>query len=78
MRAELSQMHRIYSWATFTIVAADGIDASYGLRGFEGSTAPRKVAQEFVRLATSETMVSTEMPSELDCPSNYGKRAWTF
>jgi hypothetical protein len=77
MRAELGQMHRIYSCATFTIIASDGVDASYRLRGLEGFTAPRKVAQETVRLPTSETFLS-EVASDKDCPSNYNKRAWTF
>jgi hypothetical protein len=48
MQAELSQMNRIYSGASFTIVATDRIDASYGLRGFQGLTAPWNVRQDSV------------------------------
>ena len=73
----LSQMHRIYSCTSLTIVAADGIDADYRLRGFEGHTAPRDVTQDCDRLVTPETLVSVDPPRE-ECPSNYNKRAWTF
>ncbi|KAG9190135.1 hypothetical protein G6011_08223 [Alternaria panax] len=54
LTAELYRMHRIYNSASFTIVAADGSDASYGLRGLEGLTAARKHPQMPIQLAGSE------------------------
>ncbi|KAF2134464.1 HET-domain-containing protein [Dothidotthia symphoricarpi CBS 119687] len=79
--SELGQMHRIYACASFTIIAADGVDANYGLRGFKGLTAPRKVWQTPIQLAGLEqimTAVPTREFREAHGPSSYYERAWTY
>jgi hypothetical protein len=81
LAAELCQMHRIYNSASFTIVAADGFDASYGLRGLKGRTAARKHPQVSMKLSGSEWM-ATRHPStqytERRGLTLYHTRAWTF
>ena len=77
-------MHRIYACASFTIIAADGADANYGLRGFRNLTAPRELLQEPVQLAASERIINhfaswkhgnmeSSRPTQI-----YYNRAWTF
>ncbi|KAL8685053.1 MAG: hypothetical protein Q9218_008001 [Villophora microphyllina] len=87
---ELSQMHRVFACANFSIIAADGADANYGLRGFKDLTMPRDLRQEPVRLAGNERMMqstknwanggsSTFTDREsLQASQIYYDRAWTF
>ena len=74
-------MHLIYNSASFTIVAADGFDASYGLRGLEGLTAARKHPQELIPLPESERMAMYHPSQQYQkCQDRgaYQTRAWTF
>ncbi|VUC37174.1 unnamed protein product [Clonostachys rosea] len=82
---ELGRMPGIYASASFTIVAANGTDASHGLPGFKGVSSPRSLHQLTVKLAGSETLVVTPpIPRssgsaayrKLQIP--YHQRAWTF
>ena len=83
---ELSQMHRIYACASFTIIAVDGVDANYGLRGFRDLTCPRTLTQKqepFQLAASEQIMKDIRSQREWDCerwpiPSDYHNRAWTF
>ncbi|KAL4728249.1 hypothetical protein ACLX1H_004991 [Fusarium chlamydosporum] len=45
LKRELAAMHRIYATSFLTIVAGDGLDAEYGLRGFKGISKPRTINQ---------------------------------
>ncbi|KAL9114970.1 MAG: hypothetical protein Q9227_001213 [Pyrenula ochraceoflavens] len=80
LQAQLTNMHRIYAGATFTIVAADGINANSGLCGFRGFTSPRQRVQEINQLAGSEKLlqVMTEIEEEKPLPKAYDMRMWTF
>ena len=84
LNSELSQMHRIYASANFTIIAVDGVDANHGLRGFRDLTCPRTLQQEPVQLAASEQIMQ-----DIKSPRHgkgkprpvrdvYHDRAWTF
>ncbi|CAH0046201.1 unnamed protein product [Clonostachys solani] len=82
---ELGRMPGIYASASFTIVAANGADASHGLPGFKGTSSPRSLHQVTVKLAGSEMLVVTPpIPRssgsaayrKLQIP--YHQRAWTF
>ena len=74
-------MHRIYHSADFTIVAADGFDANYGLRGLKGLTASRNHSQVPTQLSESE-WAAIPHPSrgywQSQVPNTYHTRAWTF
>jgi hypothetical protein len=78
---ELGRMHLIYNSASFTIVAADGSDADYGLRGLKGLSAPRNHSQAPIQLSEPEHMAILH-PSERYLKSRgrgaYHTRAWTF
>ena len=81
---ELSQMHRIYVCASFTIIAVDGVDADHGLRGFRDLTCPRTLQQEPVLLAASERIMQEIKSPRLwngerkPVRDVYHDRAWTF
>ena len=84
LKWELSQMHRIYACASFTIIAVDGVDANYGLRGFRDITCPRTLQQEPVQLAASEQIMQNIKSQRYGngerwpvCDVYHG-RAWTF
>lgn len=63
----------------FTIVAVDGTDANYGLRGFKGRTSPRKVQQRVVSLAGREIMIASVRSRGSDKARGvYHSRAWTY
>ena len=54
----LNSMASIYTNAYFTIVAADGENANYGLRGIKGITQARNIVIDVVRLPSDrETMI---------------------
>ncbi|KAL3589551.1 hypothetical protein FPOAC2_11720 [Fusarium poae] len=57
MQRELTAMHRIYATSFLTIVAADGEDAEYGLRGLRGISKPRIIDQRVEPLAQGERLV---------------------
>ncbi|KAK8029242.1 hypothetical protein PG991_006298 [Apiospora marii] len=73
-REQLLIMAKIYAFAVFTIVAADG-DASEGLPGIPGISAPRNFNQLVVPFAANETLIVRE---NMDFDSRYFHRAWTF
>ncbi|KAL8993206.1 MAG: hypothetical protein Q9169_006518 [Polycauliona sp. 2 TL-2023] len=84
LRHELNQMHQVYAGATFTLIAADGVDANHGLRGFRDLTAPRHLQQQPIKLAAGESIVqdvrsrTTGDVAVLLPGKAYYNRAWTF
>jgi hypothetical protein len=80
---ELRHMTGIYAGASFTIVAADGSHADYGLLGFRFSTA-RKLRQTVIKIGRNQSLVqpiSYNYEGEADDgfrKSVYHSRAWTF
>ena len=77
---ELKQMHRIYASSFVTIIAKDGHNADYGLRGLYGISAARSTKQSTVPLAWDERLsfMETEWPNPRPTISDYTQRMWTF
>jgi hypothetical protein len=75
---QLNQMCAIYAHASITLIAADGENNQYGLRGLEGISKPRRLKQEVVTFGGGERCVEHIFP--LDCSSSalYYQRGWTF
>lgn len=72
---QIHSMHKIYSNAKFTIVAAAGDSPDHGLPGVSDR---HRYAQPRVRLG-SRLMVSTlSDPSNLICSSKWWTRGWTY
>lgn len=78
-RIQLSAMDRVYKLAHFTIYAAAGPDASYGLPGV-GSRSRKKMAPRVTSKGIVLTKVSLTRAhySRLITQSDWIKRAWTF
>ncbi|KAL3595404.1 hypothetical protein FPOAC2_09731 [Fusarium poae] len=76
---ELKQMHRIYASSFLTIIAKDGNDADYGLRGLYGISEARSTEQSTVPLARNERLsfMDTDLPTPSHNISGYGNRMWT-
>lgn len=53
----LEHMHAIYANSYMTIVAADGLDAEYRLRGIQGIATPRATTQIFHELGNGENLL---------------------
>ncbi|KAF2180856.1 HET-domain-containing protein [Zopfia rhizophila CBS 207.26] len=77
-QGQLNQMCAIYSHASITLIAVDGANCQYGLRGFKGVTKPRRLEQEVVSIGDGDRCVEHIFP--LDCSSSapYYQRGWTF
>jgi Heterokaryon incompatibility protein (HET) len=78
--ANINQMWAIYAGACVTIVAAQGRDASHGLRRLPGSTWSGKLVQQFFKVGDDETVVERIFDLEPgDGPqTHWHTRAWTF
>ncbi|GJC99209.1 heterokaryon incompatibility protein [Colletotrichum higginsianum] len=77
---DLRHMHRIFASSFLTIIAKDGQDAGYGLRGLRGISPPRATKQHVVPLAGGErlaTMNNSEPGKEPEV-YDYDQRMWTF
>jgi hypothetical protein len=62
-----------------TIIAAEGPDANYGLRGFSGFTPPRELKQKIIPLAPPERLiVPIRRAAQHMQRSPYYTRAWTY
>lgn len=73
----LNSMASIYANAYFTIVAADGQSADYGLRGIGPSSYARTVACDTVRFPCGIDMVFHRPLAPCE-DSPWASRAWTF
>lgn len=71
----IRHMASIYEAAIFTIVAADGSDADYGILGIRGVSAPRKLPS-MVELTSQLRLRSRGRLNILVSP--WGQRAWTL
>jgi hypothetical protein len=73
---QLNNMASIFAAATVTIVAEQGPDADYGLRGLRGISHPRSLKQDVFRLAKGYEV--TEIRSREFPPSIWSRRGWTL
>ncbi|KAH7085275.1 heterokaryon incompatibility protein-domain-containing protein [Paraphoma chrysanthemicola] len=77
-QGQLNQMCAIYAHASITLVAADGADCQYGLRGLKGITQPRKLEQEVIPFGDGDHCVEHVFPLDCDSSAPYYSRGWTF
>ncbi|RGP61388.1 heterokaryon incompatibility [Fusarium longipes] len=80
LKIELAAMHRIYATSFLTIIAADGKDAEYGLRGLRGISKPRAINQIVESLAGGERIAYWERPQRKTRDTTgllYNDRMWT-
>ncbi|KAN0090565.1 Heterokaryon incompatibility protein (HET) domain containing protein [Hyaloscypha variabilis] len=78
-RVALENMSSIYANSAVTIVAADGPDANYGLRGiWKASLRPRNVVLRTFSLAPNRTVITLRSFRDYEGPASWHGRAWTF
>ncbi|ESU13898.1 hypothetical protein FGSG_07619 [Fusarium graminearum PH-1] len=80
LKRELAAMHRIYATSFLTIVAADGGDAEYGLRGLRGISKPRAIKQMIEPLSQGEKVVFwpwNKSNDQVEYGLRYRHRMWT-
>jgi hypothetical protein len=80
LEKQLGQMSSIYANSYFTIIAADGDDADYGLRGVGGGSPPRSYNQNLLRFTDDCVMMAiTEDETHHNSrTTTWHRRAWTF
>jgi hypothetical protein len=77
-QSQLNQMCAIYAHASITLVAADGADCQYGLRGLKGLTQPRTLKQEVVPFGDGDCCVEHVFPLDCNSSAPYYTRGWIF
>lgn len=86
---QIKIMDSIYSLATFTIVAAAGDHADFGIPGVPGGTVRRQLEQKSVRICSSVSILASQptfwdvldvpmTKSDLRRANTWNSRAWTF
>lgn len=80
LQHHLGNMHRVYASSFLTIIAEDGQDAEFGLRGLWGVSPARVADHEILPLAAGERLLMTGSRFRQRQPSiyNYDQRMWTF
>lgn len=74
--AELSKMAYIFAGASIAIIAAQGEDANYGLRGLRSISQPRSRFQDIFKIAKGYNIVVNEKRSNTPCL--WTSRGWTY
>jgi hypothetical protein len=74
--SQINDMAAIYANASLTIIAAQGDDAKFGLRGVKGVTEPRDFHQEIIPLGNQCSFICS--PIVPLSSSTWSKRGWTF
>ncbi|KAF5869953.1 putative heterokaryon incompatibility protein [Botrytis fragariae] len=77
LQTEMNSMARIYTTSCITIVATDGIDANYGLRGFKGFTPQRNFKQSVMSMGSPVKLINPRSRNEKH-NTLYHSRAWTY
>ncbi|PMD22544.1 hypothetical protein NA56DRAFT_570240 [Hyaloscypha hepaticicola] len=73
---KIKNMASIFTNATVTIIAMQGADANYGLRGLRDISEPRNLVQEVFTLEKGSSVISTQQQNEGRNP--WSQRGWTF
>jgi len=77
--SELDKMSGIYANASVTIIAAEGDDAAYGLRGLRGVSRARSFHQKFYSLGKAKLANrSFPPPDHTRHPKSWYARGWTL
>jgi hypothetical protein len=75
--SQLGSMAAIYAKAYFTIVAANGYDATFGLRGIGHGSNPRSYQQQFLEILPECRLLHNRRLVSLNL-TKYNSRGWTF
>lgn len=80
LQHHIGNMHRIYATSFLTIIAEDGKDAEFGLRGLKGVSPARAVDHEVAPLAAGEKllMIGKRLHQRKTSIYDYRRRMWTF
>jgi hypothetical protein len=73
---QITKMASIYANSVLTIVAADGEDANYGLRGIRMASLPRNRPQQTSKLPNGAQIVEPNYSTPEG--STWSRRGWTF
>lgn len=76
--AHLQAMGSIYAQAYVTIVAAEGLDASHGIRGVNSSSRHHSVTNQLIDFPSCPLFANFEPLSDWERNSAWAKRAWTL
>ena len=77
-RDELRKMDSIYRHATFTIIAAEGSDANYGISGVPGGSRPNRPDCDYVELLPGRPVLLIPHDFAHHTNSTWSERAWTY
>jgi hypothetical protein len=75
---QISWMGSIYANSYFTIIAADGPDANYGLRGVGGTSLPRSHELDILHFTPSCSMIPEPRKETQFNKKDWHKRGWTY
>ncbi|KIN08923.1 hypothetical protein OIDMADRAFT_153536 [Oidiodendron maius Zn] len=74
--SQIQNMASIFANATVTIIAMQGANANYGLRGLRGISKPRNLVQDIFTLGEGSSITTTQQQNEDQNP--WSQRGWTF
>lgn len=77
LASQLGSMAAIYAKAYITIVAANGSDATFGLRGIGHGSSPRNYQQQFLEIFPGCRLLQDRRLVDLN-RTKYMSRGWTF
>ena len=77
-RDQIQQMASVFANSYFTIIAADGNDANYGLHGVDSESSPRYYKRSIFRFSESAHMVAQPEVESHRNPKVWHTRGWTF
>lgn len=75
---QLNWMSSIYANSYFTIIAADGNDANYGLQGISMSSSPRSYHQPILEFSQTCSLMQAPESENQFTMKEWHKRGWTF
>lgn len=80
LQHHIGNMHRIYAASFLTIIAEDGKDADFGLRGLKGVSPARVADHDVAPLAAGEKllMIGKRLRQRETSIYDYRRRMWTF
>ena len=78
VKNQIQQMASIFANSYFTIIAADGSDANYGLRGIDSESSPRNYKESTFKFSESMQMAPEAELESIRYPKVWHTRGWTF
>lgn len=75
---QLKWMASIYACSYFTVIAVDGADANYGLRGVSHTSFPRMYNQTVLQFSQTCSMMQAPVRESQFNMKEWHRRGWTF